>query len=83
VTAVAPTADGFLTLYPDNPADPNHTPPLASDLNFVAGDVVPNQVVVKLGPAPASRFDTFNPAGSTNVVYDEDGYYGASVAAPP
>jgi len=44
---------------------------------------VPNLVVVKLGPAPASQFDTYNPTGSTNVVYDLDGYYGAIVAAPP
>jgi Fibronectin type III domain len=83
VTAVTPTSDGFLTLYPDNPADPNHTPPTASDLNFISGDVVPNLVVVKLGPAPASQFDTYNPTGSTDVVYDLDGYYGAIVAAPP
>jgi hypothetical protein len=83
VTAVTPTSDGFLTLYPDNPADPNHTQPTASDLNFISGDVVPNLVVVKLGPAPASQFDTYNPTGSTNVVYDLDGYYGAIVAAPP
>jgi Fibronectin type III domain len=83
VTAVTPTSDGFLTLYPDNPADTNHTPPNASDLNFISGDVVPNLVVVGLGPTPGSQFDTYNPTGSTHVVYDLDGYYGAIVAAPP
>lgn len=80
VTAVAPTSDGFLTLYPDS-GTTDHTPPTASDLNFVAGDVVPNLTVVKLGPN--SRFDTFNPSGSTDVVYDEDGYYGTLAPAPP
>jgi PKD domain/Fibronectin type III domain len=80
VTAVAPTSAGFLSLYPDNPADPYRTPPTASDLNFVAGDVVPNLTVVKLGSN--AKFDTFNPGGSVSVVYDEDGYYGA-VTVPP
>jgi hypothetical protein len=27
--------------------------------------------------------DTFNPSGSTDVVYDEDGYYGSTAPAPP
>jgi len=81
VTAVTPTSAGYLTLYPDNPADPNRTPPTASDLNFAPGDVVPNLTVVKLGPN--SDFDTYNPAGFTDVVYDEDGYYGAIAPAPP
>jgi FG-GAP-like repeat len=81
VTAVTPTAAGYLTLYPDNPADPNRTPPTASDLNFVAGDVVPNFTVVKLGSS--SSFDTYNAAGNTDVVYDEDGYYGAIAPPPP
>ncbi len=44
VTAVAPDATGFVTAYPcDRPR------PTTSNLNFTAGDTVPNLVVVKLG----------------------------------
>jgi hypothetical protein len=47
----------------------------------VPGEVVPNLTPVKLGPN--GYFDTYNPAGSTDVVYDEDGYYGGFAVAPP
>ena len=80
VTAVTPTMPGYLTLYPDSGTS-NHTPPAASDLNFVPGEIVPNLTIVKLGPD--LQFDTYNPAGSTQVVYDEDGYYGSAAPAPP
>lgn len=44
ITAVAPSARGFLTVYPCGASTPN-----ASNLNFVPGEVVPNLVVVKIG----------------------------------
>jgi hypothetical protein len=84
VTAVSPTQPSYLTVYPD---DGNCTaqPPNASDLNFVTGEVVPNMVVAKLGPNTGTcplAFDTFNPAGSVDVVFDENGFYGP-IAMPP
>jgi len=86
VTVVSPTQPGYLTVYPDDGSNGFVIPPLASDLNFVAGQVVPNMVVVKLGPNGPFRidgFDTYNPAGNVNVVYDEDGFYGQAVVSPP
>jgi len=85
VTAVSPTQPSYLTVYPD---DGNCTaqPPTASDLNFVSGEVVPNMVVATLGPNAGScalAFDTYNPAGSVDVVFDENGFYGPIALAPP
>ena len=74
VTATNPTAASFLTLWPDGPLPP------VSDLNFTAGQTVPNLVVLKLGPN--ATFNIYNAAGRTDIVMDVVGYYGSSVAAP-
>jgi len=68
VTVTNPTAPGFLTVWPDGVARP-----LASDLNFVSGQTVPNLVIVKLGAG--SKVDVFNSAGATDVVIDIVGFY--------
>src|SRR4029077_7239279 len=47
VTVTNPSAASNLRLFP---SDATTQPPNASDLNFVAGQTVPNLVVVKLGP---------------------------------
>jgi hypothetical protein len=47
---------------------------LASDLNYVAGQTVPNLVVVKVGTSGA--VDIFNGVGSTDLVVDVVGWYG-------
>ena len=44
VTAVSPSADGFVTVFPCGAPRPN-----ASNLNFVAGQTAPNAVVAKVG----------------------------------
>ncbi|HZQ49186.1 MAG TPA: FG-GAP-like repeat-containing protein [Candidatus Dormibacteraeota bacterium] len=85
-TAVNGTAPSYLTLYPDNGSGGNGSVPLASDVNFAAGRVVPNLTVVKLGPGPLTgsyAFNVFNASGTVNVVLDEDGFYGVAVTAPP
>jgi hypothetical protein len=69
VTETVPTAPSFLTLFPDGTSRPN-----ASDLNFYAGQTVPNLVVVKLGAS--GDVDIFNAAGATNVVVDVAGWFG-------
>jgi hypothetical protein len=72
VTAVSPTSGGWLTLYP---AD--GTLPVVSNVNFNAGQVVPNLVTVKLGStgADTGRIKIFNQAGQTHVLVDVAGYY--------
>jgi hypothetical protein len=44
VTAVTPDAPGFVTVWPCGVSRPN-----ASNLNYVAGDVVPNGVIAPIG----------------------------------
>jgi hypothetical protein len=71
VTAVTPTAGGWLTLYPADGALP-----LASNVNFSAGQVVPNAVTVRLGSGgEAGRIKIFNSAGQTHVLVDVAGYF--------
>jgi hypothetical protein len=68
VTVTNPTMASYVTLWPDGPP----RPPI-SDLNFTAGETVPNLVVVKLGSDGAVQ--VFNAAGSTDVVVDVSGWY--------
>jgi hypothetical protein len=48
--------------------------PVASDLNFVGGQTVPNLVVVKVGTD--GKINIFNAFGSAHVVVDVVGWYG-------
>ena len=76
VTAVAPTAAGYLTVYPSLTAQPT-----ASDLNFTpATYAVPNLVVDPLGVDGADL--VFNYAGGTHVVVDVVGYFIGDTALP-
>ena len=68
VTAVA-SAGGFLTVYPADVGVPN-----ASNVNFTAGQVVPNLVAVKLSGAGVVAIRNGSP-GSTNVIADVAGYF--------
>ena len=58
----------FLTVYPSGAGRP-----LASDLNFLAGQTVPNLVLVKLGPD--GTVNIYNDQGTTEVVADVFGWY--------
>src|SRR4029077_20502350 len=69
VTVTNPTAASYLTVWPDGV-----TMPLASDLNYVRGQTVPNMVVVKLGASGA--IDLYNAFGTTDVIVDIVGWYG-------
>lgn len=73
VTAVSPTAPGYVTVYPAGAV-----PPTASSLNYVAGQTVPNQVTVKLGAAGAIVL--FASGGCPNLVVDVQGWF---AAGPP
>jgi hypothetical protein len=69
VTAATSTADSFLTAWATGGSQP-----LASNLNFTAGDVVPNRVIVPINPV-TKQVSIYNAAGNTDVVVDLDGYY--------
>jgi hypothetical protein len=68
VTAAGGTAPSFLTVWPGGPDRPT-----ASNLNFVAGDTVPNMVIAKVGPD--GQILIFNLAGSVDVVVDVLGWF--------
>jgi hypothetical protein len=89
VTAVAPTEPGFLTVYPKlargvrNPGNldelwddqssflPGY--PNSSNLNFRAGEVVPNLVLARVGAGGKVRLNNF--AGTVDVVADVVGWF--------
>jgi hypothetical protein len=68
VTVTGPTATSYLTVWPDGA-----TRLLASDLNWVAGQTIPNLVVVGLGSN--GKVEIFSPVGLTDVLFDVVGYY--------
>jgi hypothetical protein len=68
VTVAGPTAPGFVTVWPDGAARP-----LASNLNFVPNQVVPNRVIVKVGTG--GKVDMYNLTGNTDLVADVGGYF--------
>jgi hypothetical protein len=69
VTVEGATAASDLRVWPDGTS-----PPMASDLNFVRGQTVPNLVIVKL--SAAGKIDIINDFGSTSVIVDVVGWYG-------
>ncbi len=72
VTVTQPSVGGWLTVYPDDVA-----PPEASNLNFVAGETVPNLVTVRVPPSGIVALR--NAAGTTHVLADVVGYYTTEV----
>lgn len=73
LTAVTPTGGGFATAYPFGV-----TRPLASSVNYTAGAIVNNAIVVKL-PSPLTTKDfTLYTFATADFVADIVGYY-----APP
>jgi hypothetical protein len=71
VTVDQPSAVGYLTLYPDQTQKP-----FVSNLNFVAGQTVPNLAMVKVGANGKVR--VYNYSGTTHVILDVVGYYTSS-----
>ncbi|MFI7603568.1 right-handed parallel beta-helix repeat-containing protein [Micromonospora sp. NPDC049366] len=73
VTVTQPSTAGVLTVYPDG------TPvPVASNLNFVAGQTIPNLVTVRVvGGRVAIRNAS---SGTTHVVADLAGYFGSAAS---
>jgi hypothetical protein len=89
VTAVEPTDPGFLTIYPKlpqgvtNPTNfdelwddqSSYLPgyPRSSNMNFRAGEIVPNLVLAPVGAGGKVRLDNF--AGTVDVVADVVGWF--------
>jgi subtilase family serine protease len=69
VTVTAPTGGGYATVYPDGT-----TRTSASNVNFSAGETIPNLVTVPLGSDGA--VDLYNAStGTVQFVADLEGYY--------
>jgi hypothetical protein len=68
VTATNPTASSFVTVYPDGASRP-----VVSNLNFTAGETIPNLVVVPVGSD--GKADFYNASGSVNLLADLAGYF--------
>ncbi len=73
LTVTEPTATGYLTVFPSGTALP-----LASSIDFVAGQTLANMVVAKVGADGAVA--VFNLAGATHVVIDVVGWFGSEGA---
>lgn len=68
VTVTQPSSFGFLTVYPDSQGQP-----LASNLNWVAGQTVANLVIV---PVVNGNVDFYNGStGTVHVIADLAGYF--------
>lgn len=68
VTAANASAPSFLTVFPTGASKPT-----AANLNFVAGQVVPNMVIVKVGVG--GKVSLYNLAGSVDVIVDVLGWF--------
>jgi plastocyanin len=74
VTVTNPTAGSYLTVFPAGSVRPT-----ASNLNFVAGQTIPNMVLVPVGPGNTVTF--YNNVGTVDVVADLLGYYAPGTGA--
>jgi hypothetical protein len=73
VTVTNPTAASFLTVWPSGTSRP-----LASNLNFVADQTVPNMVLV--GTGAGGRVSVFNSSGTVDVLIDVNGWFAGSAS---
>ena len=73
VTVTGGTATSFLTAFPDGSVRP-----LASNINFSAGESVPNRVIIPLSSGGA--LDIYNASGTVNAIVDVDGYFSSTTS---
>jgi hypothetical protein len=76
VTATNTTAASYLTVYPTGAARP-----LASNMNWTAGNTVPNLVELALGTG--GKLTVYNAFGNTDVIFDVNGYFSAPASGCP
>ncbi|MDQ6837735.1 MAG: YncE family protein [Actinomycetota bacterium] len=75
VTAVAPSAHGYLTVAAGGSIPPG-TAPGSSSLTFAPGEILANKVTVPVGPN--GTISMYNYTGSTDIVVDIEGWYSAA-----
>src|SRR5450759_4884379 len=75
VAVTDPTAASFLTVFPGGTTRPT----VGSNLNFVAGQTIPNMVLVPVGANNTVTF--YNNAGTVDVIADLVGYYATGAGA--
>jgi Pro-kumamolisin, activation domain/Putative Ig domain len=68
VTVTTTSAAGYLDIWPDGTSQP-----LASSLNWAAGQTISNRVITAV--SGAGNIDIFNANGTTDVVVDLGGYF--------
>ena len=68
--------ESYLTVWPSGSSRP-----VASNLNFIQGQTVPNLVIARVGAE--GRISIYNNLGNVDVVADTQGYFAAPVTAPP
>jgi sugar lactone lactonase YvrE len=73
ITVTEPSVGGFLSVFPSGTSRP-----LASSLNFVAGQTVANLAMAKVGVD--GKISIYNYAGWSHVVADVVGWFGAEVS---
>lgn len=78
VTATNPTAATYVTVWPSGTARPN-----ASNLNLVAGQTIPNLVIVAPGTGSGGAILLYNSAGSTDLIVDVVGYFSTTTTLTP
>jgi hypothetical protein len=75
VTATDTTDGSYFTVYPTGSAMPT-----ASDVNWTAGETVPNLTVATL--SESGSVTVYNYAGNADLVVDAFGYFSPAVAGP-
>jgi hypothetical protein len=70
VTVTAPTAQGHLRLFPSGAVLP-----LASTINYVAGQTRANNAVTPLGASGTLEVYVGQSGGSVHVIIDVNGYF--------
>jgi outer membrane protein assembly factor BamB len=73
VTVTNTTAASFLTVWPQGAARPT-----ASNLNWGAGQTVPNRVIVPV--SATGKVSVYNQFGTTDVIVDVSGYFTDAIA---
>jgi alpha-tubulin suppressor-like RCC1 family protein len=71
VTVTNPTTPGYVSVWPSGIARP-----FTSNLNFTAGQTIPNLVMAKVGSN--GKVSLFNSNGNTDIIADVVGYFSTS-----
>ncbi|TMF88288.1 MAG: hypothetical protein E6I11_01065 [Chloroflexi bacterium] len=74
ITVTNTTAPSFLTVWPSGSARPN-----ASNLNWVAGQTLPNRVIAQIGAG--GKVSVYNQFGAADVIVDVSGYFTDATAS--